>query len=137
MVRLTEYLRRRCLALRAEDRADLAGMLLQSLEGEPRTDKAGTLAAIRQAVLDAYGVDILVDRSRRFPVPECKVIAAALALDLLPVSQSEVARWMGVKPCTANYYERRVREALEMPATNPRLLAEYKTIFEQYGKNNS
>ena len=136
MVRLTEYLRRRCLALQAEDRADLAGMLLQSLEGEPRTDKAGTLAAIRQAVLDAYGVDILL-RGRSQPGADCKMIAAALALDLLPITQSEVARWMGVKPCTANYYERRVREALETPASNPRLLAEYKTIYKQYGKNNS
>ena len=136
MVILTEHLRRRCLALQAEDRADLAGMLLQSLEGEPRTDKSGTLAAIRQAVLDAYGVDIL-QRGRSQPGADCKMIAAALALDLLPITQSEVARWMGVKPCTANYYERRVREALETPATNPRLLAEYKTIFEQYGKNNS
>ena len=136
MAILTEYLRRRCLALQAEDRADLAGMLLQSLEGEPRTDKAGTLAAIRRAVLDAYGVDIL-RRGRSQPGADCKMIAATLALDLLPITQSEVARWMGVKPCTANYYERRVREALETPARNPRLLAEYKTIFEQYGKNNS
>jgi hypothetical protein len=136
MVILTEYLRRRCLALQAEDRADLAGMLLQSLEGEPRTDKAGTLAAIRRAVLDAYGVDIL-RRGRSQPGADCKMIAASLALDLLPITQSEVARWMGVKPCTANYYERRVREALGTPARNPRLLAEYKTIFEQYGKNNS
>ena len=136
MAVLTEYLRRRCLALQAEDRADLAGMLLQSLEVEPRQSKRETLAAIRQAVLDAYGVDIL-QRSRSQPGADCKMIAAALALDLLPISQSEVARWMGVKPCTANYYERRVREALEMPASNPRLLAEYKTIFEQYGKNNS
>lgn len=136
MVILTEYLRRRCLALQAEDRADLAGMLLQSLEGEPRTDKAGTLAAIRRAVLDAYGVDIL-RRGRSQPGADCKMIAATLALDLLPITQSEVARWMGVTPGTANYYERRVREALETPARNPRLLAEYKTIFEQYGKNNS
>ena len=136
MVILTEYLRRRCLALQAEDRADLAGMLLQSLEGEPRTDKAGTLAAIRRAVLDAYGVDIL-RRGRSQPGADCKMIAATLALDLLPITQSEVARWMGVTPGTANYYERRVREALETPARNPRLLAEYKIIFEQYGKNNS
>lgn len=137
MVILTEYLRRRCLALQAEDRADLAGMLLQSLEGEPRTDKAGTLAAIRQAVLDAYGVDILVDRSRRFPVPECKVIAAALALDLLPVSQSEVARWMGVRPCTINYYAARMHDALAVPGSDPGLIEKYKTIYKQYGKNNS
>lgn len=136
MAILTEYLRRRCLALQAEDRADLAGMLLQSLEGEPRTDKAGTLAAIRKAVLDAYGVDIL-QQGRSQPGADCKMIAAVLALDLLPITQSEVARWMGVTPGTANYYERRVREALETPASNPRLLAEYKTIFEQYGKNNS
>lgn len=129
-------MRRHCLALQAEDRADLAGMLLQSLEGIQRKDKAETLAAIRQAVLDTYGVDIL-KRGRSQPGADCKMIAAALALDLLPITQSEVARWMGVKPCTANYYERRVREALETPARNPRLLAEYKTIFEQYGKNNS
>ena len=129
-------MRRRCLALQAEDRADLAGMLLQSLDGIQRKDKAETLAAIRQAVLDTYGVDILL-RGRSQPGADCKMIAAALALDLLPITQSEVARWMGVKPCTANYYERRVREALETPASNPRLLAEYKTIFEQYGKNNS
>ena len=136
MAILTEYLRRRCLALQADDRADLAGMLLQSLEGEPRADKAGTLAAIRQAVQDAYGVDVL-QRGRSQPGADCKMIAAALALDLLPVSQSEVARWMGVRPCTINYYEHRVREAMEMPASNPRLLAEYKTIFEQYGKNKT
>ena len=136
MAILTEYLRRRCLALQAEDRADLAGMLLQSLEGEPRTDKAGTLAAIRQAVLDAYGVDILL-RGRSQPGADCKMIAATLALDLLPITQSEVARWMGVTPGTANYYGKKIRGALEMPASNPRLLAEYKTIFEQYGKNNS
>lgn len=86
--------------------------------------------------MDAYGVDVL-KRGRSQPGADCKMIAAALALDLLPITQSDVARWMGVRPCTANYYERRVREALETPATNPRLLAEYKTIFEQYGKNNS
>ena len=136
MAILTEYLRRRCLALKAEDRADLAGMLLQSLEGEPRTDKAGTLAAIRKAVLDAYGVDILL-RGRSQPGADCKMIAASLALDLLPISQSEVARWLGVQPCMATYYGKKIREALETPASNPRLLAEYKTIFEQYGKNNS
>lgn len=136
MAILTEYLRRRCLALQAEDRADLAGMLLQSLEGEPRTDKAGTLAAIRQAVLDAYGVDILL-RGRSQPGADCKMIAATLALDLLPITQSEVARWLGVQPCMATYYGKKIRGALEMPASNPRLLAEYKTIFEQYGKNNS
>lgn len=136
MAILTEYLRRRCLALQAEDRADLAGMLLQSLEGEPRTDKAGTLAAIRKAVLDAYGVDIL-QRSRRQPGADCRMIAAALAQDLLPITQSEVARWLGVQPCMATYYGKKIREALETPASNPRLLAEYKTIFEQYGKNNS
>ena len=136
MAILTEYLRRRCLALQADDRADLAGMLLQSLEGIQRKDKAETLAAIRQAVLDTYGVDILL-RGRSQPGADCKMIAAALALDLLPITQSDVARWMGVRPCTINYYEHRVREALEMPASNPRLLAEYKTIFEQYGKNNS
>lgn len=136
MAVLTEYLRRRCLALRPEDRADLAGMLLQSLEGKPIPDKREVFAAIRQAVLDAYGVDIL-SRSRRQPGADCKMVAATLALDLLPVSQSEVARWMGVKPCTANYYERRVREALAMPASNPRLLAEYKTIYEQYGKTKT
>lgn len=136
MAILTEYLRRRCLALQAEDRADLAGMLLQSLEGEPRTDKAGTLAAIRQAVLDAYGVDILL-RGRSQPGADCRMIAAALALDLLPITQSEVARWLGVQPCMATYYGKKIREALETPASNPRLLAEYKTIFEQYGKNNS
>lgn len=136
MAILTEYLRRRCLALQAEDRADLAGMLLQSLEGEPRTDKAGTLAAIRQAVLDAYGVDIL-QRGRSQPGADCKMIAASLALDLLPITQSEVARWLGVQPCMATYYGKKIRGALEMPASNPRLLAEYKTIFEQYGKNNS
>ena len=133
MAILTEYLRRRCLALQAEDRADLAGMLLQSLEGKPIRDQGAVFAAIRQAVLDAYGVDIL-QRGRSQPGADCKMIAAALALDLLPITQSEVARWLGVRPCTANYYERRVREALAMPATNPRLLAEYKTIFEQYGK---
>ena len=137
MAVLTEYLRRRCLALQAEDRADLAGMLLQSLEVEPRQSKRETLAAIRQAVLDAYGVDIITERSRRQPGADCKMIAATLALDLFPITQSEVARWMGVTPGTANYYERRVREALQTPARNPRLLAEYKTIFEQYGKNNS
>lgn len=136
MAILTEYLRRRCLALQAEDRADLAGMLLQSLEGEPRTDKAGTLAAIRQAVLDTYGVDIL-QRGRSQPGADCRMIAAALALDLLPITQSEVARWLGVQPCMATYYGKKIREALETPASNPRLLAEYKTIFEQYGKNNS
>ena len=136
MAILTEYLRRRCLALQAEDRADLAGMLLQSLEGEPRTDKAGTLAAIRQAVLDAYGVDILL-RGRSQPGADCRMIAASLALDLLPITQSEVARWLGVQPCMATYYGKKIREALETPASNPRLLAEYKTIFEQYGKNNS
>ena len=134
--RLTEYMRRRCLALNANDRADLAGMLLQSLEGESRIDKDGTLAAIRQAVLDAYGVDIL-KRGRSQPGADCKMVAAALALHLLPISQSEVARWMGVKPCTVNYYNRQVREALDMPVTNPRLIAEYKTIFEQYGKNKA
>lgn len=137
MAILTEYLRRRCLALQAEDRADLAGMLLQSLEGEPRTDKAGTLAAIRQAVLDAYGVDIITERSRRQPGADCRMIAASLALDLLPITQSEVARWLGVQPCMVTYYGKKIRGALEMPASNPRLLAEYKTIFEQYGKNNS
>ena len=137
MVILTEHLRRRCLALQAEDRADLAGMLLQSLEGEPRTDKAGTLAAIRQAVLDAYGVDIITERSRRQPGADCRMIAAVLALDLLPITQSEVARWLGVQPCMVTYYAKKVRGALETPASNPRLLAEYKTIFEQYGKNNS
>ena len=136
MAILTEYLRRRCLALQAEDRADLAGMLLQSLEGEPRTDKAGTLAAIRKAVLDAYGVDILL-RGRSQPGADCRMIAASLALDLLPITQSEVARWLGVQPCMATYYGKKIREALETPASNPRLLAEYKTIFEQYGKNNS
>ena len=136
MAILTEYLRRRCVALQAEDRADLAGMLLQSLEGEPRTDKAGTLAAIRQAVLDAYGVDILL-RGRSQPGADCRMIAASLALDLLPITQSEVARWLGVQPCMATYYGKKIREALETPASNPRLLAEYKTIFEQYGKNNS
>ena len=129
-------MRRRCLALNAYDRADLAGMLLQSLEGESRLDKAGTLAAIRQAVLDAYGVDVL-KRGRSQPGADCKMVAAALALDLLPISQSEVARWMGVKPCTVNYYNRQVREALDMPVTNPRLIAEYKTIYEQYGKNKT
>lgn len=134
--RLTEYMRRRCLALNTDDRADLAGMLLQSLEGESRIDKDGTLAAIRQAVLDAYGVDVL-KRGRSQPGADCKMVAAALALNLLPISQSEVARWMGVKPCTVNYYNRQVREALDMPVTNPRLIAEYKTIFEQYGKNKT
>ena len=134
--RLTEYMRRRCLALNADDRAELAGMLLQSLEGESRIDKAGTLAAIRQAVLDTYGVDIL-KRGRSQPGADCKMVAAALALHLLPISQSEVARWMGVKPCTVNYYNRQVREALDMPVTNPRLIAEYKTIFKQYGKNKT
>ena len=134
--RLTEYMRRRCLALNPDDRAELAGMLLQSLEGESRIDKDGTLAARRQAVLDAYGVDIL-KRGRSQPGADCKMVAAALALHLLPISQSEVARWMGVKPCTVNYYNRQVREALDMPVTNPRLIAEYKTIYEQYGKNKT
>ena len=129
-------MRRRCLALNPDDRAELAGMLLQSLEGESRIDKAGTLAAIRQAVLDAYGVDVL-KRGRSQPGADCKMVAAALALRLLPISQSEVARWMGVKPCTVNYYNRQVREALDMPVTNPRLMAEYKTIYEQYGKNKT
>ena len=129
-------MRRRCLALNTDDRADLAGLLLQSLEGESRIDKDGTLAAIRQAVLDAYGVDVL-KRGRSQPGADCKMVAAALALHLLPISQSEVARWMGVKPCTVNYYNRQVREALDMPVTNPRLIAEYKTIFEQYGKNKT
>ena len=131
---LTEYLRRRCLALQTEDRADLAGMLLQSLDVDQ--DKLETLDAIRQAVLDAYGADIL-KRGRSQPGADCKMVAAFLALDVLPITQTEVARWMGVLPCTVNYYKRRVREALETPASNPRLLAEYKTIFEQYGKNNS
>lgn len=136
MVVLTEYLRRRCLALTAEDRADLVGMLLQSLEGEPRRDKAVTLSAIRRAVLDAYGVDVLA-RSRRQPGPDCKMIAVSLALDLLPITQTDAARWIGVKPCTANYYLRKVNEAIEAPSRNPRLMAEYKTIYEYYGKNNS
>lgn len=133
MAILTEYLRRRCLALRSEDRADLAGMLLQSLEGEPIQDKGEVFAAIRQAVQDAYGVDVL-QRGRSQPGADCKMVAATLALDLLPVSQSEVARWLGVRPCTINYYEHRVREAMAMPGINPRLLVEYQIIYEQYGK---
>ena len=137
MVRITEYLRRRCLALRVEDRADLAGMLLQSLENVPRLDQAATLAEIRDIITEEYGVDILETRSRQEPIPYLRMSAMFLARQLLPITQSEVARWMGVKPCTANYYEKTLKEALETPACNPGLIAIYKTISQRYGKNNS
>ena len=130
-------MRRRCLALPPEGRADLAGMLLQSLEPEKAPDKEKTLATLRDTIREAYGVDIREAKTRQQPVPDCKVIFAYLALQVLPITHTELGQWMGADHSTIHYYRERMRAALATPASDPRLVAEYKTIIEQYGKNNS
>lgn len=129
---VTDYLRRQCLALSPEDRADLAGMLLQSLEGR-QVNCDEVLTGIADTIRDVYGVDIR-ERSRREPLPDLRIIALCLARQVAPLSQSQVARWLGIKPCTANYYEAKMRAALSSPWINPRLVSEYKHIANDYNE---
>jgi hypothetical protein len=128
--RLTTALRRRCLALSAEDRAELAGLLVNSLEG-PSVDEERE--RLRGIIRDEYGVDILT-RSREYPAPPLRAAAAVVLLERLPVSQSTLARWLGVRPCTVNYYQKQVAEALRYHGSFPELEAMYKKLLQNYDK---
>lgn len=128
--RLTDYLRRRCTALSAQDRAALAGQLLHSLDADPPKDCDKELARMRQVVLDEYQVDVL-DRCRMQPGPYLRAAMAHLALQRLPLSQSDMARWMGIRPCSVNYYEKTIRDALAVPGSNPALVSIYKNLMEK------
>lgn len=125
--KLTDYLRRRCTALSANDRANLAGQLLQSLEGEKPVDCELELAKMRKTIQDQYQVDVL-DRCRMQPGPYLRAAMAYIALDRLPVNQSELARWLGIRPCSVNYYVRMLKEALAIPGSNPPLISIYQNL---------
>ena len=127
--RLTEYLRRRCAALPAADRANLAGQLLHSLDGDKPVDCELELAKMRQAIKDAYQVDVL-DRCRMQPGPYLRAAMAHIALARLPMNQSDVARWFGVRPCSVNYYTRMMRDALAVPGSNPALVSIYQNLMQ-------
>lgn len=134
MAILTEYLRRRCLALQAEDRADLAGMLLQSLEGESPLDCDKALEELAALAVRHFGRDIRDERRRTQPVPDMRCAFVYLATQVLPVSQSRLARFLHIQPCTANYYTKKMAAAIETPGMNPRLVLLYKSLYEEYAK---
>lgn len=127
--RLTEHLKRRCQALSVEDRAALAGMMIQSLDREPVMDVAERLEEMRQKILEEYKVDVL-DRCRMQPGPYLRAVFSHLALERLPISQSDMARYLGIKPCSVNYYERMVRDALNTPVSNPPLIGIYQNLIQ-------
>lgn len=135
---IKEYLKRRCLSLPRESRRELVDVLVQSLE-KPEIDKGPVLEGIWEAALREYGVDIILARERSQPVANCRMVAGCLAQELLPISQSEVARWLGVRPCTVNYYGKMMRAALGNPAMDPRLVEVYDRIKNHYnhGKDNA
>lgn len=132
---ITEYLRRRCLALRPYERADLAGMLLQSLEPENPLDKAEALERMADITADTAGVDLRTEHRRQLPIPDVRCAFVYLATQMLPVSQSDLARFLGIKPCTANYYTKRMAQALALPGSNPALVTIYRKLYEEYAKN--
>lgn len=127
--RLTEYLQRRCLVLSAEDRAALAGQLIQSLDGDSPKNIPAELEKVRVRILEEYQVDVL-DRCRMQPGPYLRAVFSHWALQVLPVSQSDVARYLGIRPCSVNYYERMVRDAVAVPGSNPSLMAIYQNIMK-------
>lgn len=127
--RLTEYLKRRCQALSAEDRAALAGQLIQSLDADPPMNVREVLEGMRKGIQEQYKIDVL-DRCRMQPGPYLRAVFSHLALERLPISQSDMARYLGIRPCSVNYYERMVRDALNTPASNPPLIGIYQNLIQ-------
>lgn len=129
---ITEYLRRGCLALPDEDRAALAGMLLQSLEPGASLDREAVLGGLVSAGVRAFGFDFTAVRTRIQPAPDLRCAAAYIACAILPVSHSDVARWLGVRPCMVTYYRDKMQDAIAAPGSNPRLLRIYQTLMQEY-----
>ena len=135
--RITEHLRRRCLALKPQDREELAGLLLQSLEPESPLDCIPDLERLAEVSAQHFGVDILSTRRHTQPVPDIRCAFVYLAHQVLPVSQSRLARFLGIAPCTANYYAKKMALALDKPGMNPGLVTIYKSLYEEYAKTKT
>lgn len=124
---LTETLRRRCLSLPVEDRAALAGALLNSLEKThpANTEKADLLAHLRQIILTAWGQDVK-NHSRHQPLPDIRSAFVVCALEALPtMTNGDLARYLGILPCSVTYHEKRMRDALKYMGANPPLVQRY------------
>lgn len=127
--RITDHLRRRCQALRREDRAALAGLLLQSLEEKKEDHPWEVLDELRDGIKDQYQIDIM-DKCRVQPGPFLRMVFAYLALERTPLTQSDVARYLHIRPCSVNYYVRVVKDALATHGSNPPLMMIYKHLIQ-------
>ena len=112
--RLTPYLRRRCLALRPEDRVALISVLRESLTESPRTKQEERLEVMAAALDALTGLDVR-RRSRRPEYVRARTIFSFAARQE-GFSQMAVARFIHQDHATIHYNEERMAFALENPA---------------------
>ena len=125
---LTPSLRDRCLALSATDRAALAQDLICSLGdcGEIRRPK-DQMDAFRREVQEQTGVDVRT-RDRHAPLPAYKAAFILLCRQRLPVTQTEVSRYLGLNHATVVFHERRMQDALQCPSRDIQLVECYEKL---------
>lgn len=125
---LTQSLRDRCLSLAASDRASLAQELLCSLGDCGSLRKpSDEMERMRDAVYQAQGVDVCT-RDRHQPIPQYKAAFILLARQRLPVTLTEVGRFLGLDHSTVVFHEKRMQAALDFPAGDPGLVRCYETL---------
>lgn len=125
---LTDSLRDRCLALSATDRAALAQQLLCSLgDCDAIRRPVDEMEVLRRAAVETLHVDVRT-RDRHQPIPQYKAAFILLARQRLPVTQSEVGRFLGLNHSTVVFHEKRMQDALNVPGMDPDLVLCYDKL---------
>lgn len=127
---LTNSLRDRCLSLSASDRAQLAQVLLCSLGdcGAIRHPE-DEMRRMQEGIRGATGVDVRA-RNRHQPIPQYKAAFILLARQRLPVTLTEVGRFLDLDHSTVVFHEKRMRDALDIAGSDPDLVRRYEEINE-------
>ena len=123
--RLTPYLRRRCLALRAADRVALLSILRESLTASPRTETE-RLDSMAAAMASLTGLDIR-RRVRQAEYVRARTIFAFTARQE-GFAQLHIARFLGVNHATIHYMEKRMVDVFSLPE----VYADYINLYNQF-----
>lgn len=126
--RLTPYLRRRCLALRIEDRVALLGALRESLTGSARTeaDKATRLEHMVEVMEQLTGLEL----RRRTRMPDYVRARTVFAFTARQegFSQKVTGAFLGQDHSTVVASEKRMRSAFAVPA----MYADYINLYNDF-----
>lgn len=117
--RLTPYLRRRCLALKASDRAALVRIMTESLTPSLRTEDQvkARLAQMGETMAALTGLEI-TRRCRRTEYMRARTIFAFTARQE-GFTQESIGEYLGLDHSTIHNMEKRMGDAFDVPTCWP------------------